>query len=382
MRESNSFGSSESSTLYYLMNKDKKVLELEIVKNIIDCDVNLISEIDKNILPIGFKNIASWLDNRKPPKHRKHIEDLLKLCQIDNLKDYLDVTYALSLNDCFWVKPKNSNLVWSDISLYSNEFNEVIAHLAFEGGVGLRGEKFSSTSPEFGTDGSFAKCWTRDENSNIVLLKRGSQGYANAGLEPYSEFYASQLSKEICDSYVEYDLIKYHNHLASSCPLFTDETLGYTPASSVLSENSFFKIMKYFDSIGSGDLFRSMIVLDGIILNQDRHLKNFGVVFDNESLRILGMAPVFDNNISLLTYALDDDLINLDNYLSTKGSKFSGDWVKEASVCLTPKLRRTLNNLYGFRFKKHPNFNLPDERLEILNKVVNDQIKKILTYGN
>lgn len=80
MRESNSFGSSESSTLYYLMNKDEKVLELEIVKNIIDCDVNLISEIDKNILPIGFKNIASWLDNRKPPKYRKHIEDLLKLC--------------------------------------------------------------------------------------------------------------------------------------------------------------------------------------------------------------------------------------------------------------------------------------------------------------
>ena len=35
--------------------------------------------------------------------------------------------------------------------------NEKIAKTAFEGG--LHGRHLSTTSPEYGTDGSFAKCW-------------------------------------------------------------------------------------------------------------------------------------------------------------------------------------------------------------------------------
>lgn len=37
--------------------------------------------------------------------------------------------------------------------------NEKIAKTAFEGG--LHGRHLSTTSPEYGTDGSFAKCWIR-----------------------------------------------------------------------------------------------------------------------------------------------------------------------------------------------------------------------------
>ena len=36
---------------------------------------------------------------------------------------------------------------------------EKIAKMAFEGG--LHGRHLSTTSPEYGTDGSFAKCWIR-----------------------------------------------------------------------------------------------------------------------------------------------------------------------------------------------------------------------------
>lgn len=58
-----------------------------------------------------------------------------------------------------------------------------IAKIAFEGG--LYGKEFTTTSPEFGTSGSFAKCWVK-EDDGIYLLKRGSEGARNAGLEPYS----------------------------------------------------------------------------------------------------------------------------------------------------------------------------------------------------
>ena len=52
-------------------------------------------------------------------------------------------------------------------------------------------------------------------------------------------------------------------------------------------------------------MFRRM-VLDAVILNIDRHLGNFGVLFDTDTMEIQTMAPVFDNNRSLL-FDLDDD---------------------------------------------------------------------------
>ena len=52
------------------------------------------------------------------------------------------------------------------------------------------------TSPELATSGSFAKCWVR-EGGQISLMKRGSEGYANAGFEPYSEALAASLLADI-----------------------------------------------------------------------------------------------------------------------------------------------------------------------------------------
>jgi len=42
-----------------------------------------------------------------------------------------------------------------------------------------------------------------------------------------------------------------------------------------------------------------MIVLDYIIANEDRHLNNFGVIRDAETLEWIGMAPIYDSGSSL-----------------------------------------------------------------------------------
>lgn len=378
MNNLNRFSKSHEEWFYFLMNKDNPLMEFKIISDFGSYTIHEIKRFS-DLLPYGFKSIHEWVINRQAPKHRKYIDRLFKLCQINNIKDFISITYGLSLNDTFWVKPKDSKLSWSQVSLYRNDFNESIAHLAFDG-EGLNGLEVTTTSPEFGTDGSYAKCWIKDDNG-IYLLKRGSKGFANSGLEPYSEFYTSQLAKELCESYVDYNLMNYHNELASSCRLFSDENTGYTPIVNLLGVNStVIDIINYFDSIGSGELFRSMIVLDGISLNQDRHLKNYGVLFDNDTLEIKGMAPVFDNNMSLLPFAMNDDFNNLEGYLMDKGPKFGSNWIEIASYCLTPRLKRILKNLKGFRFSPHPEFNLPNERIDMLNKIVNSQINKILNY--
>ena len=40
--------------------------------------------------------------------------------------------------------------------------------------------------------------------------------------------------------------------------------------------------------------------------NTDRHLGNFGALIDNDTISVIRMAPVFDNNRSLL-FDMDDD---------------------------------------------------------------------------
>ena len=42
----------------------------------------------------------------------------------------------------------------------------------------------------------------------VYLYKKSSSGFANAGLECYSEYYSSQYSSVICKEYVDYELVR------------------------------------------------------------------------------------------------------------------------------------------------------------------------------
>ncbi len=85
-----------------------------------------------------------------------------------------------------------------------------------------------TTSPELTTDGMLPKAW-RNINGGIYLYKGGSTGAANAGNEPYAEFYAAQLANAMGINAVSYDLDRWKGILASTCKLFTDINTAYVP---------------------------------------------------------------------------------------------------------------------------------------------------------
>lgn len=39
---------------------------------------------------------------------------------------------ALSLNDCYWIKPVESNLEWEQVSLFRNKFTDTFGQLTFK----------------------------------------------------------------------------------------------------------------------------------------------------------------------------------------------------------------------------------------------------------
>ena len=359
--------------MYLLLNKNQKIAKFSVdeVFDTITIEEQYIK------LPSWYGDLDTFIQNRRAPKHRENIEKLLQQSGCNTLSGFLNISHALSLIDTFWVKNEQSNLDWEAVSLFTHPFNEVIAKTAFEGG--LHGQQLSTTSPEYGTDGSFAKCWIR-ENETIKMLKRGSSGASNAGLEPYSEFYASQLVSKFTSNFVNYDLRIKDNRLCSVCDIFTSEDYGFIPYAAVDRGNtSVMQVLRNMKDLGFVDEVKTMFVIDALIMNADRHKNNFGFIIDNKTLEIQAMAPLFDHNLALMPYAIEANELTFDSeYYREHGPRIGDECVKAATMCLTSKTRKLLIDLHDFKFEKHKKLNLPDWRLESLTVMLHDTIEAIL----
>jgi len=356
------------------MNKNCPVLLFRCVRNVFDeveCrELSWFTE----LRPLGFCNLTDYLSGRKAPKHRKHIEELLIRYGCQDLEGFLNVTHAVSLNDTFWVKQEASNLHWEEISPYQNAFDELVSLAAFDGR--FNGTTFSGTSPEFATDGQFAKCWVR-EGDHILLYKSGS---ATFEIEPLSEYLSCQVAEQLHMNSVQYGLDFFHEKLISKCVLFTNEKHGLVKAHDVLpvGKRTVEAGLEYFSKLGSENEFRRMCVFDALILNTDRHFGNFGVLTENETQTVLEMAPVYDNNRSLLFDIDARQLENLEWCIGTCRPRFGTDFIITARGLLTDDIRRDLLQLKEFSFTGHPRISIEKERLERLSALVRYQVERIL----
>ena len=358
---------------YVLMNRDLPMLRFTCERNAFDEPEFIENEWLTDLRPIGYEELGDFLARRQAPKHRRHIKELLERYGCDDLEGFLRVTHALSLNDTFWVKEADSDSFWSSVSLYQNEFDQLVSEAAFDGVISET--DLSSTSPEFGTDGYYAKCWVRDEDG-IWLYKSGSGLHV---IEPVSEFLVTQLARRICPNAVQYDLERYHDKLVSKCPLFTTEATGLVKAGFVFrGEQTIPRLLSYCQTLGSDSDFRRMCVLDAITLNPDRHYGNFGFLFDNQTMTILGMAPVFDNNRALFPELDEAALASPDWYIDHCRPKLGRDFMINARGLMTDEIRADLEKLKDFRFENHPRIPISESRLELLSALVQRQIRLIL----
>ena len=367
---------------YFLMNKNSQLMLFSVHQDNFGLQYcsKLEQYVDDALLPPGFSSIHDWVEKRNYAKHKLHLRKWLKSWQLDSIKGFLNITHALGLNDSLWVCPAGVNLSWQNVSLYSNPFNDVVAKTAFS--KGLQGLQLSSTSPEFTSEGSFEKCWIRQKSGDILLYKKGSEGFANSGLEPYSEFYSSQISHLICTSALSYNLHYFKKHLVSSCKMFTDENNGFVPIYKFLNPSRSYnlsEILAFLRSLGFEEDFRDMIVLDSVILNPDRHLGNFGFIVDNDTFRIKRFAPVFDHNMALAARAMNSSLLDDTEYVKSLGHKLGADFVLAAKIMLTNRTKSILHQMQDFSFYTHTSYNLPHKRLRFLNQLVRLQVKHILS---
>lgn len=364
---------------YVLMNKDKPLTAFHLK----DIGGELFTVSDIRVLsesPYSGDKLQNLLESRKPAKNREYLEKLLQKMQINSISGYLDISYGLSLNDTLWLKPIDApdSINWKALNLYTNKFNETIAHFAFCG-HGLAGIHMKTTSPEFGTNGMLPKRWHREEDGQIYLYKGGTSGCSNTGNEPYSEYMCSCILEAMdMPNFVPYTLKKYHGFLVSSCRIFTSEDVGYTPLCNYINPTRFMQIVDAFNSLGLREYFDNLMIFDALVFNTDRHLNNYGLLVNNSTYAVEGMAPIFDNGCGMLPYyTLDRDINDYAKKYDYQNSGLSNDDI--LTLCLKDRHKKMLSRLIDFKIPKHPLFDLPKERVDRLEQLLQRRLQYILS---
>lgn len=352
-------------------------------------DINIlwVNEECRDLFPLGMElsgsGIAKWLKQRTIPKNRAYVNSFLSKCglHINRPMNIIRVSKGLSLNDCYWVVEEGFNGTFEKYNLYDNRFSQLLAMIAFTGyGSSVRTSLVSC--PEFTTNGMLPKCWRR-VNGTIRLYKGGTSGASNTGCEPYSEYYAAQIAEVMGINSVSYNLSKWKGELCSVCDLFTSKDYSYLPIGRMVTAGGMETVREYYQSLGKEyiDALNAMLVFDAVIFNTDRHFGNFGFMVNNKTNKITASAPLFDHGNALFNYAGRDDLETfaaLEAYAATLMPCTYDDFTGTAKKALTPELREGVRHLLGFKFKKHPRYNLPDKRLKLMEQFVQKQARVLL----
>ena len=343
------------------------------------------------------EGVLKWLNRRTIPKNRAYVHNILNTMGLSlrDTKGIIDVCKGLSLNDSYWVVPEGFDGKFADYNLYENRFSEVLALTA------LTGESLSEdkakrirTSPEFTTNGMLPKAW-RYNNGKIFLFKGGVwRQYATAPdpLEPYSEYYAAQIADTMGLNPVKYGLSRWKSVLGCTCELFTDINTAYVPMASVVRRQlddkdpsryysvcgEWFKDFDREKGTSLFDYFASTLVFDSLILNEDRHLGNFGVLRDNKSGRIIGNAPIFDNGISLFNYSSIQELRKLDTHRQAYANYFKQPFDTQAKEFGGDLQMEQLSRLSNFKFTHHSRYNWDAERMGIIVDYIRQRAAELI----
>ena len=376
-------------SVYSLRLFDEELLRFTLQNQGIEglkAEILWVKEERRNLLPLDLtvsgEGMIKWLRRRVIPKNRAFVDEILKSLGlgIHDTKGIIDVCLGLSLNDSYWVVPDGFDGCFAEYNLYENRFSEALALVAYTG-AGYSHQAFS-TSPELTTHGMLRKAWRYIEADGVYLYKGGTEGGANTGNEPFSEFYACQIAEAMGLDAVRYDLENWKGILASKCRLFTSPEVSFVSAGQLVKSGGIRGCLDYYDSLGPefGEQIRSMLVFDAVIYNEDRHFGNFGLLRDSRTGKIFAPAPVFDNGLSLFNYGMMEDFSDLENYALTRSTPYGVSFEEICRQVMGAKQRTQLRRLIDFQFTRHPNpqLNLPEWRLTAIEAQIQRRVRQLL----
>lgn len=375
-------------TEYSLRLYDEVLMKFRLRRKVgLICEITYINEERRDMLPLDLEvseeGILKWLEHRSIPQNREMVVEILQALglNINDLKGIIDVCMGLSLNDSYWVTNSGFAGRYDEYNLYENRFSNALSLIAFTGIA--HDTKDFRTSPELTTHGMLRKAWRFSTSKGIWLYKGGTDGSANAGNEPYCEYYASQVAARMGLNSVRYELENWKGILASKCRLFTDRDTSYIPAGRIVRTGGIDACIDYYKDLGE-EFFEElcdMLVFDAVIVNEDRHFGNFGVLRDNHTGMIIAPAPVFDNGLSLLCYGMKSDFEDMEKYIDSRANPYGKDrqYFDLCRMVMGTRQKTKLRRLIDFRFTESDISNLPSWRMRALEEMIQKRVATLLS---
>lgn len=322
-----------------LMNKKEPVMLIEY-----NTTFNLIEKVDEiyniDFAPLAIynayhdksQNLAkeanNWFRGRGIPSWRKDLEKLLEKLNVSSPEELLNKSYGLSLSDQYWLKEENSDIKWENINFFTNDFEyEAFLDASLDSSSKeISTDKAILRSPNNTTDGMLQKGWIIEDGKRILV--KGT--YTSSREEPFNEWLASQICKRLNFDYCNYNVDFINNEkLVSKCNNFITENeeiiSAYDIFKSIKKSNNINDYEHYINILEKHDVpnarfnVASMFLVDYLMMNTDRHMKNFGVVRDVNTLKWVRTAPIFDTGQSM---QCDKVVANM-NFEYGKGKFFS-----------------------------------------------------------
>lgn len=300
--------------LYSLMHRDDPVCAISI-DTVSGAILRVSKPVSPELLPLGGSidsaMLKKWWQRRAVPVGQGKIQRILEQMGIATPQEYLVKNLGLSLTDHYWIKPLDMELGWTDINLFTNDFRDPVGDMQF----GLKLDAIQDLpanvfSPSSSTQGDLIKRWIIVDGKRCLL--KGNLG--GNSQESLNEIVATMLhQKQGKVPYVSYSAMRLgdNQQIYCFCESFTSNEIELIPAIDIVEskkEDNAVSMYEHFIHVctkhgmdeGTVRTFLEYQTLaDFVLTNTDRHLNNFGVLRNANTLEFIGMAPIFDSGNSM-----------------------------------------------------------------------------------
>ena len=289
---------------------------IEVAKLELDDETGIIRKIEAVMsaehVPVGVpvKNgiidrgeLNKWWTDRSIPASRSGVREALETLNLNDTKILLVRCFGLSLSDQYWICPAGAELIWEKINFFDNSFSDDMGDVLF--GKPKKNENFDFSSPDNTSDGYLKKRW-KIANGKRCLIKGGSNLERQ---QPFNEVIASKIMDRLGIDHVPYSIIWEDGEPYSVCEDFVTRDTELVSAWRIMQtqkKDNRTSVYQHFvnccKSLGAADVVPAldrMLVLDYLISNEDRHLNNFGLLRNAETLEWISFAPIYDSGSSL-----------------------------------------------------------------------------------
>lgn len=305
-----------------LMNKHTQVALIEYNEDV-QAIINIYEITNIEYAPLSFYNayhnmsisnvkaMNQWFQGRAIPSSRKNLKHLLERLHVSSPSDLLNKEFALSLSDQYWIVEEHSRIQWEDINFFTHDFNSTgfLRASLDDSSHSYTVQNDSLKTPNNTTDGMLPKGWAIENNKQVLI--KGT--YTRFEQEPFNEWLASQICKRLgfdyCNYIVDWHTIKQDKVIVSKCENFINENeeiiSAYDVFQSLKKENTindyehYVRILENHGILDARKKITEMFVVDYLMMNYDRHLKNFGIIRNVETLKWERVTPIFDTGQSM-----------------------------------------------------------------------------------